>query len=190
MKNDNYRLTEQKIYHYHRSPAAYLVKIIGTPFLLLGLIILPLLLIGLSKDIYRLVWFQEMFIWSHIVVYFFMFFCLFLGLSLTNMFPSLATDAKGLYVKIFFIWFFVPWENVITFRESLLSVLNPVTFKVGYFVQVKRGLTPFHWYFSLCEFSLKGPGIWVSRDVTNFHEFARAIKAHTDPDYIRLITKI
>lgn len=85
------------------------------------------------------------------------------GAIFPNLFPSLATDENGLYVKFYWKWLFVPWNEITSFREAFISVISFWGTGKVYFVLAKPGrLTLFHWIVSFNQLGGWGPGCLVS----------------------------
>jgi len=162
-----------KYYKYH-SISVYLLRIIGSIFLLFGLVLSPLVPIGLYRIVinYPKIIPTESLIMLGLIIFF-----LFLGIILTNLFPNLAVDSEGLYVRFYFRWLFVPWENVVSFRESFISALVPSSRKL-YFILVKKKLTTIHWLIGLNQLGGWGPGFLVSQSISDYKDFAHSIKEH------------
>ena len=108
--------------------------------------------------------------------------CLFglaFGPIFANLFPDLATDEQGLYVKFYFKWLFVPWEDVTSFRISFVTMVAPASRKHR-FLLVKKGLTPVHWLISLNQLGGWGPGFLVSERIPDYPILKRTINDHID----------
>jgi hypothetical protein len=167
-------------YYRYLSISVIMLRIVGNIFLIIGLVFLPIVLLNLLMELYYLVVnpdlasFEGLFDLTFVAAC-----CLLFGTIFPNLFPNLAVDDKGLYVRFYFKWLFVPWQDVVSFHESFISTLNPFSQHL-YFVLVRRGLTPVHWLVSLNQLGGRGPGFLVSKSITNYQDLARIIKEHLD----------
>ena len=134
-------------YYRYRSPEIIIFRIAGIVVLLIGLALSPLPLLELLSflSILNGAPASDLGITVGIPIG-----LLFWGLGASNLYPDIATDSKGIYVRFFYIkWLFAPWENVYSFRESLISFLNPFPgTRKQMFVMVKSRLTIIHWILS------------------------------------------
>ena len=166
-------------YYRYRSPEIIIFRIAGIVVLLIGLALSPLPLIELLSFLLDGPPSSALGITVGIPIG-----LLFWGWGASNLFPDIATDSKGIYVRFFYIkWLFVPWENVIFFRESLISFLNPFPgTRKHMLVMVKSRLTLIHWYFGLSQLSRFKPGFLISTSISGYHELARTITEHIADD--------
>ncbi|MEJ2556517.1 MAG: hypothetical protein P8186_09865 [Anaerolineae bacterium] len=166
-------------YHLYRSVGVIIMRIAGNIILIAGLLLSPILLIGIPKTLYNLVMNPEAVREGTFGVIFVAAFLLLFGAVFPNLFPNLAVDDKGLYVRFYIKWLFVPWQDVVSCQESFISALNPFSQHI-YFVLAKRGLTPIHWLISLNQLGGWGPGFLVSKNITDYQDLARTIREHLD----------
>jgi len=168
-------------YHRYHSITSILMRILGNIiFLPIGLLCSFIAIANLSVSLYdRIVGYPEMLSLVQLGLGLFLaaFFLLF-GLILPNLFPDLAQDDKGLYVRFYFKWLFVPWENVVSFRQTIYSVAVPSSRKL-YFILVKKKLTPIHWLISLNQLGGWGPGFLISPSISDFHDLVRTIRENS-----------
>jgi hypothetical protein len=147
-------------YHGYGCLPLFLVRIFGGICLIIGLLFLAGFLvnlvgtlIGLAGDS-RTVSLELLFRGGFLAVFF-----LFLGTISSQAFPDLAVDDRGLFVQFYFKRLFVPWQDLVSFRESFISTLLPFLWGTKHYcVLVRRGLTVFHWVVSLGELIGWGPG--------------------------------
>lgn len=95
-----------------------------------------------------------------------------------NLYPDLAVDDRGLYVRFYFRWLFVPWENVVSFHQSAISTLNPFSQKKSYFLLARHKLTPIHWLISFNQLGGWGPGFLILSSISDYNDLVRMIRAH------------
>lgn len=168
-------------YHRYRSITSILMRILGnTVFLPIGLLCSIIATLNILVSLYnRIAGYSETLTLTQLGVgLFFAAFFLLFGLIFPNLFPDLAQDDKGLYVKFYFKWLFVPWENVVAFRQTIYSIFVPSSRKL-YFVLVRKNLTPIHWLISLNQLGGWGPGFLLSPTISDYQDLVRSIKRNT-----------
>jgi hypothetical protein len=97
------------------------------------------------------------------------------GLLLTNLYPDVATNDDGLYVKFYFAWLFVPWEDLISISPSFIS--SVLASRPHQLVRVRR-LTVIHLLVSLNQLGGFGPGFLISPKIDDYQDLIHAIKEH------------
>lgn len=153
-----------------------IMRIIGNIVFVIGLILSPLLFLGIPMVLHDLIMQPETATWKLFILVILDIFLLFFGMVFANLFPDLKVDDKGLYVRFYLRWLFVPWENIISVRESFISVMFSPSKKI-YFVLTKK-LTPVHWLISLNQLGGCGPGFLISQSISDNHQLMRTIKKH------------
>lgn len=151
------------------------MKLLGNLlFLPIGLLFLPVMLINLYDALIHpsSLPLEELLGFAIFTVVF-----LFLGITFPNLYPDLATDDTGLYVKFYFSWLFVPWENIASFHEGLVSSFLLRSRKT-YFVLVRDRLTIIHWIISLEQLGGWGPGFLVSQSISDYDQLVDTIKSN------------
>lgn len=153
-----------------------MMRIIGNIFLVAGLIFAPFLLLRIPVGLSALIKHPETVTWNFFIPFIFDIFLLFFGVTFANLFPDLKMDDKGLYIQFYFKWLFIPWENIISIHESLISVILSPS-KKGYFVLTKK-LTPIHWLITLNQLGGWGPGFLISQNISDNHHLILTIRKH------------
>ncbi len=172
-------------YHRYGCLPVFLARIFGDICLIFGLLMLAGFLRNLLETLYGLIGGPKtvpsefLFQGGFLTVFF-----LFLGTISSHAFPDLAVNDKGLLVQFYFKRLFVPWQDVVSFRESFISTLLPLPWATKHYcVLVRRRLTIFHGIVSLGELIGWGTGFLVSKKIEDFHDLARVLRSHTDPNY-------
>jgi len=107
-------------------------------------------------------------------------FMLLFGLIFPHLFANLSADDKGIYVQFYLEWLFVPWENIVSIRESRMSKIYRLFLpfvKKGYFVSVGDKLTLIHCLVSANQSEGWRRGVLISRQISDYDELIELIEA-------------